>query len=330
MYEELLPGFYRIEVPLPGSPLRALNAYLVMGSVRNLLIDNGFNMPECAEALNAALQELGVNLVETDFFLTHLHSDHNGLTSSLARSRTSKIMCSQEDGQRINEAILEDAYWEDMFDALVDNGFPRAELGELHLTHPGRIYASPSPLRINYVEDGDTFSYGRYTFMVLEVPGHTPGHVALYELGSKTLVSGDHILGTITPNITPWSGVEDSLGNYLKSLDKISALDVSRTFPAHRGMIENTGGRIAELKEHHRKRLDETCRVLSANGALSAYGTAAHMTWGLRGITWAEFAVQQKCFATGETLAHLVHLDKLGLVRAVNDNGVTLFRLLKQ
>lgn len=330
MYEELLPGFYRIEVPLPGSPLRALNSYLVLGDTRNLLIDNGFNMPECAEALNSALNELGVNLVETDFFLTHLHSDHNGLTSSLLRSPVSKIMCSREDGLRINQAILEDSYWQDMFDALVENGFPRAELGDLYLRHPGRIYASPEPLRISYVEDGDSFSYGRYIFMVLEVPGHTPGHVALYEASSKTLISGDHILGTITPNITPWSGVDDALGDYLESLDKVAAFDIDRTFPAHRDIIEDTPRRIFELKEHHKKRLDEVCAVLSGGGAMNAYDVAARMTWSLRGIAWEDFQVPQKCFATGETLAHLVHLAKLKLARPVMVDGTTLFQLFKQ
>ena len=327
MYEELLPGFYRIEVPLPDSPLRALNAYLVMGSSRNLLIDNGFNRPESAEALNCALNELGVNLVETDYFITHLHSDHNGLTSSLLRPPISKIMCSQEDGERINESVVnEDAYWKRMFDSLIDNGFPSEELGQLYKTHPGRIYASPVPLKFSYVADGDCFIYGRYFFMVLEVPGHTPGHVALYESSSRTLISGDHVLGSITPNITPWAGVEDSLGNYLQSLDKISAFDIDRTFPAHRGVIDDTRGRIAELKEHHRSRLKEVCDALAAHGPMHAYDVASHMTWSLRDISWKDFKVQQKCFATGEALAHLTHLETLKLVRAADKGGVILFK----
>lgn len=327
MHEELLPGFYRIEVPLPDNPLRALNAYFIRGSRRNLLIDNGFNHPESSRALYAALNELDVDLIETDFFLTHLHCDHCGLTSSLLRSPVSKIMCSQEDGTRINLSILEDEYWKNMFDWLLDNGFPRGELGDLYKTHPGRIYGSPQPLNIRPMHEGDSFSYGSYVFTVVEVPGHTPGHLALYESRSKIFISGDHILGTITPNITPWYGVEDSLGDYLNSLKKVASYDISCTFPGHRGVIEDTRGRICELMSHHWSRLDEVHAVLAGRGASHAYEVTSCMRWSLKGITWDEFKVEQKCFATGEALAHLTHLEKSGRAIARRQGGVTLFEL---
>lgn len=327
MYEELLPDFYRIEVPLPNNPLRALNCYLVKGFSRNLLIDNGFNTKESYEALSAGLDELGINLVETDFFLTHLHSDHNGLTSALLKSPTSKVMCSHEDGARLNHAVIDASYWPNMFGALALHGFPKCEVEKLAINHPGKIYQSPVPLEISPVEDGDIFGYGRYSFTVVEVPGHTPGHVVLYEETTRTLVSGDHILGTITPNITCWTGVEDSLGDYLKSLDKVKAYTMDRTFPAHRGMIEDTSARIDELKSHHAGRLDEICTILAHHGRQNAYGTASYMRWSLRGITWDEFKVQQKCFATGETLAHLEHLAVLGRVRRIYQGDGAFFEL---
>ncbi|PIU23743.1 MAG: MBL fold metallo-hydrolase, partial [Chloroflexi bacterium CG08_land_8_20_14_0_20_45_12] len=34
MFEEILPNLYRIEVPLPGSPLKALNSYVIKGARR--------------------------------------------------------------------------------------------------------------------------------------------------------------------------------------------------------------------------------------------------------------------------------------------------------
>lgn len=327
MHEELLPDFYRIEVPLPESPLRALNAYLVRGRPRNLLVDNGFNRPECLTALLTALAKIGVDLAETDFFLTHLHTDHTGLTSALLRSPACKVLASREDGERLNAAILNDSRWEEMFGSLALNGFPPAELGGLYLRHPGRVYAPPLQLRITTVAEGDSLNYGRYTFSVLEVPGHTPGHLALYESGSRSLISGDHILGGISPNITPWDGVADSLGDYLRSLDKTAALNPERTFPAHRAVIDDTRGRIAALRAHHAERLDETRALLAAHGPQSAYKVASGLTWSLRGRAWPDFQIQQKCFATGEALAHLLHLELTGGIRSGLEHGVKIFRL---
>ena len=59
MPNEILPDLYRIKIPLPGNPLRLLNSYVIKGEDRNLLIDTGFKMPECKEALATGLNELG-------------------------------------------------------------------------------------------------------------------------------------------------------------------------------------------------------------------------------------------------------------------------------
>lgn len=327
MYEEVLPDFFRIGVPLPNNPLRELNAYLVKAAPRNLLIDNGFNTRESAEALHEALEELDVDLAETDFFLTHLHSDHNGLTSTLLRSPRSKVLCSKEDGDRINRFITDENYWLLMMHGLVRHGFPEEEMQRLIAAHPGKIYASAEPLPITPVREGDSLAYGRYAFSVVDVPGHTPGHISLYEAGTRTYVAGDHILGRISPNITRWDGVEDSLGDYLNSLDKIARLPIDRTLPGHRHIVEDTAQRIRELKEHHAKRLDEIAGVLSGRGLLSAYAVASHMRWSLRGIVWDEFKVQQKCFAAGEALAHLTHLAVTGRCVRKDKGGKACFGL---
>ncbi len=89
MIEEIVPNLYRAEIPLPRSPLKWLNSYIVKGGDRFLIIDTGFNRQECLDAMNASLQKLGVDLNKTDFFITHLHADHMGLVGTLARTAQS-------------------------------------------------------------------------------------------------------------------------------------------------------------------------------------------------------------------------------------------------
>ena len=44
MSEFLLPGLWRLDVPLESNPLKNLNSYLILGE-RSLLIDTGFRWP---------------------------------------------------------------------------------------------------------------------------------------------------------------------------------------------------------------------------------------------------------------------------------------------
>ena len=52
------PRIFQIDVPLPDNPLRNLNCYVVQDGGETLIIDTGFNRPECREALLEGLAEL--------------------------------------------------------------------------------------------------------------------------------------------------------------------------------------------------------------------------------------------------------------------------------
>jgi glyoxylase-like metal-dependent hydrolase (beta-lactamase superfamily II) len=79
MIEKVLTNLYKIEIPLPKNPLKNLNSYVIKGAERNLIIDTGWNQEECMNAMQAGLKKLGVDIKNTDFFITHLHADHLGL-----------------------------------------------------------------------------------------------------------------------------------------------------------------------------------------------------------------------------------------------------------
>jgi glyoxylase-like metal-dependent hydrolase (beta-lactamase superfamily II) len=127
------------------------------------------------------------------------------------------------------------------------------------------------------------------------------------------LLSGDHVLGDITPNITVWREEDDSLGDYLESLDKVAQLEVDLVLPGHRTSFTDCRGRIAELKEHHRNRLDEVLAILDGGGR-TVYEIASKMTWDIKAKTWGDFPVVQKWFAVSEAAAHLRHLEIRGEV----------------
>ena len=147
MLTKLAENLYRQAVPLPNNPLREINAYLITGE-RNLLIDTGFNRPECEEALRSAFDQLGIT--ETDLFITHLHSDHCGLIGKFAREG-SVIYAGETDGELINFETG-NLYWR-MLDALfVKYGFPKADFGYNTDIHPGRKYCQDKRVDFTYVQ----------------------------------------------------------------------------------------------------------------------------------------------------------------------------------
>ena len=97
MTEEILPNLYRIEIPLPKSALKTLNYYLIRADGRFLLIDTGLNREECRRAMISSLDELGVDLSKTDFFITHMHADHMGLCEA-----DKKILIAGKHRSRLN------------------------------------------------------------------------------------------------------------------------------------------------------------------------------------------------------------------------------------
>ena len=306
------PDVFRINIPLPNNPLKNLNSYIIKTPEKNLIIDNGFNMDECYEVLQAGLKELDVDIKKTELFLTHLHSDHIGLTKRIM-PEDAVIYMSGIDYDNLVEAIQNDA-WNDKMKIYEANGLKPDEIAMLEFTNPIRRYLPDGYFPVHRIKDGDHIQVGPYDFTCVLTPGHTPGHCCLYLEDKELLFLGDHLLFTITPNITFWIGVEDSLSLYQQSLDKIGALKVKTALPGHRECGKNFYARIQELHEHHDARLQECLRIVRKNPGLTAYDIAGKMQWAIHARCWDEFPVNQKFFATGEAIAHLDFLKKRNYV----------------
>lgn len=326
MYEKIMPQLYRIQIPLPKNPLKVLNSYVIKSKGRNLIIDTGFNRPECKDAMFSGLEELGIDLNKTDLFITHLHSDHSGLAAALVTDNY-RVYASLPDSITINEGVYP-VYWTKLGNFFKSYGFPLESMENALQKHPGNAYSPDFELNFTLVGEGARITAGDYDFRVVETPGHTPGHLCLYEPVKKILIAGDHILDDITPNISIWQGMADPLGSYLQSLEKVSRMDIELVLPAHRKLIADHQKRITELTDHHRVRLDEVLGILES-GEADAYETASRMTWDMTYKCWEDFPIAQKWFAFGEAAAHLDHLAVKKLVRREFKNGRFVFSLLQ-
>ncbi|MEM4057124.1 MAG: MBL fold metallo-hydrolase [Thermoplasmata archaeon] len=318
--EEIKPELFKIQIPLPDSPLRFVNSYLIKGAKRSLVIDTGLNLKECYEAMIKALDELDVKLDNTDFFITHMHSDHIGLISKLAATAT--VYLSNVEHKIVFEYANSSTYWLEINKYMDKNGFPESELNSAFKIL-NNMFVKTYPIsdefkKINFkaLNDKDILNYGTFRLEAVLTPGHSPGHMCLYEPDKKMLFSGDHLLFDITPNITWWPSLDNSLKNYLESLDKIYDLDIELVLPGHGKLGFDHRKRINEIKNHHKIRLDEILLAIK-EGKKTAYEIAGSISWNLKAGGWKSFPETQKYFAVGETIAHLIYLEREKLIRSM-------------
>ncbi|MGV8056728.1 MAG: MBL fold metallo-hydrolase [Smithellaceae bacterium] len=326
MIEEIVPNIYRIEIPLHESPLKWLNSYIVKGNGRFLIIDTGFDREECLKRMTESLRKLGVDLNKTDYFITHMHADHMGLVGSLARNN-SKVYFNEVEARLIN-SIYDDrnSYWKPLTDVYIANGFDPDSAWISMMSDPQHHDGLKRKVDFTIVKEGDMINIGNFHFRCVATHGHSPGHMCLYEANKEILVAGDHILFDITPNIAYWVQMEDALGHYLASLEKVNALNVKLVLTGHRRLVHDLHRRVEELQEHHRTRLSEVLFALG-EGEKDVLQIAPHIKWDITAKTWEDFPPPQKWFAFGEALAHVKYLEARGKVRCKKQNGIKKYML---
>lgn len=322
MIEQIQEGLYRISVGLPQNPLRQLNSYVICGRGRNLIIDTGFNRPECLKDLQDGIRALGLDMDHTDLFLTHLHSDHTGLAQSIV-SPHSTIYMGEADWNELNATLQDPLCWQKKSQIFLQEGFPALELEQALAKNPARLYQPNGPLDAVPVQKGDILTVGGIALEPILTPGHTPGHLCLYWPEQQILFSGDHILFQITPNISVWECMENPLSDYFTSLGKIAQLPISCCLPGHRIFSTAANARISALLRHHRDRLQEILKIIARQPYSNGYQIAQQMHWDIRSKSWEDFPVGQKWFAVGEALAHLAFLVHCGALSAQGSaNGI--------
>ncbi|MGH9116260.1 MAG: MBL fold metallo-hydrolase [Acidimicrobiales bacterium] len=312
--ERVRPGLWSVPVPIPDNPLRYVLVYAFESERGPYLVDAGWNTDEAYETLVSGLALAGFDVRDVKGVLvTHIHPDHYGLAGRIREASGAWVALHPADASLIESRYGDpDQLLELMATMLRRDGAPADEITSLqNASMPIRSFvwaAAPDIL----MEDGDKPEVPGWDLTAIWTPGHSPGHLCFYEAGNRVMLSGDHVLPRITPNISfhPQAG-PDPLGDFLASLDKVGAFDASEVLPAHEHRFANLRERVAELRAHHQARFDEVIAAIR-DGVTTTWGIAGRMTWNR---PWDQIQGWMRRAAVGETLAHLHHLEKMGIVR---------------
>lgn len=309
----------QIHVPTPYQ-VGPVNCYLIRNRPYTL-IDPGTESAEGRKGLLAGLAAAGIRPDEIErVILSHWHADHSGLARWISEQWGAQVYVHKLENPKLMPGYDKHA---ERLPFLHEAGIPAGDLEEIINDRD----PLPAPLlpatRVNLLEGGETLEFAGGRLQIVHMPGHTTGHICLYESASRILMAGDFILAHITPNPFITARPEDPvkrvpvLAQYLTALNTMKYMDIGLILTGHGDNIDDCPTAVKKVLEHRYKRLDMVAAILD-RAVLSPYQVMRTMYPAIRGF--------DILLGISEVFACLDYLEVMGKVRHEVRNGISLYR----
>ena len=315
---EVAREVFELRLPIPFED-GLVNVFLFADGEEADLLDCGMNSEESLEAIHQALRHVGARRLRR-LVVTHIHPDHYGAAGALAGHGRADLYIHRLEVPLVHPRYVElEQLVDEVHTYLLVNGVPDDEAAVLSNSQRA-LSQVVKPADASVQLDGaETLKLGRHTLRVEWTPGHSPGHICLFEPREGLLFAGDHILPELSPNIGlhPQS-TPDPLHDYLDGLRRMTALNPKLVLPAHGRPFDNPAARVDALIAHHLRRFDQILEILG-NEEKSGWRVALDL-WGHRDNMY------EKRLALQEGLAHLQALAVEGKAEKYVRPGSVLWR----
>jgi glyoxylase-like metal-dependent hydrolase (beta-lactamase superfamily II) len=321
-------GIHRLEIPTPFAVGR-VNCYLIEDEPLTL-IDTGPNSGKSLDELERALAAHGRSASALELIvITHQHMDHLGLVEVLARRSGAEVAAIDLLAPYLADFRASMAADDEFSQAVMRrHGIPGdlvTVLGSLGAAF--RAFGSRGQVT-RRLHPGELLVLRDRAFEVLPRPGHSPSDTVFWDADREILIAGDHLLAHISSNplisrpidgrpaVAAGDGRPQALITYIDSLLATRELPARLVLPGHGDPITDHRGLIDERLRLHHRRAQKILRMLWPR-PLTAYELALEM--------WGNVAVTQAYLTLSEVLGHLDLLLRDGLVRELEDDGVSVF-----
>ena len=327
---EVADGVFRMALPLGIHGVPTVSAYLLRGDDGDTLVDCGIAAgvdggdpgPDGTAAVRAALAAVGSSLERLErLVVTHAHIDHFGLAGEVVRRSGGELWMHRRTDLDLEKYAEPDEAVDRRMLMLADHGLYGPELTESSEGLRDWLPVMPSvgrPSRL--LEGGELFTTGGRTWEVVHTPGHSPGHVCLWNADERLLCSGDHLLQVVSPPVTFERGFEpDPMGSYLQSLDRVRDLGPDLVLPGHGTPFRDGARRAEAIAAGKHKRLTQVRDLVEGRAR-----TVPELTADLFGA--APLSGAQRHFVIAEILAYLAYHEARHVLRRTRrPDGVFLW-----
>ena len=311
--DHVLPGLWRLRLPLPWPGVPHVNAFAIAAVDGVVLVDTGLHEPGAMLQLERALYQAGLRVEHVRLLVcTHAHSDHYGLAAPIMERSGCELWMHPDHEHMTKAARDPDRSFERRLEVARQSGVPAATLAEYESAGRGQGFGiaeivTPDRDLVEGVEvDTDLGAWRVY-----ETPGHAPSHVVLHQPERGLLLSGDHLLGRVSLYYD-YGYTPDPAGEFLASLDVVDRLDVQLVLAGHGRPVRDARALAEANRQAVHERLDRVRRAI-ADGPRTPFEIVPDVVdadlpppmmvgWGL-----------------SETLTYLRHLELRGEAARVDD-----------
>jgi glyoxylase-like metal-dependent hydrolase (beta-lactamase superfamily II) len=270
--EKVLPGVWRLRLPLPWPGVPHGNVWAVAADGGIVLFDTGIGGKGGLRRFDIALAQAGFGLEDVRLLVcTHSHTDHYGLAAPIVEGAGCELW--MHPAWEHVRLLADDpsAALENRIEAARQSGVPAAALERYRESRQddddNGIDAIVEPDRD--LLPGVEIETDLGTWQVHETPGHAPSHVVLHQAERKLMISGDHLLGR-TVLFFDHGHSPDPVGEFLRSLDGVEPLAVDLVLPGHGRTFRDPEAKIAEARRQVEELLGKTRDAL-AGGEKTAF-----------------------------------------------------------
>jgi glyoxylase-like metal-dependent hydrolase (beta-lactamase superfamily II) len=310
--ERVLPGVWRLRLPLPWPGVPHCNAFALAAGDGVVLVDTGMHEPGSLADLERALAMCNLRIENIRLVVcTHAHSDHCGQAATIVARAGCELWMHPNHEHMTRSLEDPDAAFARRLEVARQSGVPEEPLRRYAEARRDRPYGVDGPIEPDRpLLEGITFDTDLGTWSVYETPGHAPSHVCLFQPERRLLISGDHLLGRVSL-FYDYGWTPDPAGEFLHSLDVVERLDARLCLPGHGRTFTDVQAHIDANRALVAERL-EKLQVALADGPLTAFELVPR-------VYGAELTPMTANWWLTETLSYLVHLERTGRVRRIAD-----------
>src|SRR6202453_2905714 len=285
--ERVLPGLFRLRLPLPWPGVPHCNAWAVVSGDSFVLFDTGMHEPGSIAHLDRALAMCNLRLEDARLVVcTHAHTDHCGQVATIVQRAGCEVWM-HPNHEHLNRMIADpEAVSARRVEVARQSGVPEEPLRRYAAERSTRGSGIAGPIEPDRdLLTGVTVASDLGEWVVYETPGHAPSHVCLFQPERRLLVSGDHLLGRISLYFD-YGYSPDPVGEFLSSLDVVER---------HRALVD--------------ERLTRLAAALDGN-ELTVFEIVPH-------VYGDSLSQQNGHWLLSKILCYLTHLQTLGKVRLI-------------
>ncbi|MGH2834545.1 MAG: MBL fold metallo-hydrolase [Solirubrobacteraceae bacterium] len=308
--ERVLPGVYRLRLPLPWPGVPHCNAWAIAAGDGVVLFDTGMHEPGSLAHLERALGMCNLRLENVRLVVcTHAHSDHYGQAAPIVSRAGCELWMHPNYQHILSMAEDPDAALARRLEVARQSGVPEEPLrrfaSQRGKQNPGiaEVLAPDRELVEGVKIDTDLGEWVTY-----QTPGHAPSHVCLFQPERRLLISGDHLLGRISLYFD-YGYSPDPVGEFLHSLDVTQELGARLCLPGHGRTFTDVQAHIEGNRTLINERLQKVGEALE-EGPLTAFEIVPR-------VYGQELSQLNAHWLLSKVLCYLTHLSVTAAVQKI-------------